>query len=119
MNEQRLIAKRADHHTAHAMRALLLALILAAPPAWSLSIEQCDSLQSVVTSAMELRQGGVPAQQAIRQFRQTRPTEAELTLWTRMVGAVYELPRAMLTGPERADLLTQLYGECLTWKAGG
>lgn len=94
--------------------AIPIALCLISQPAWSLTMDQCDNLQSMITSVMEVRQSGIPAQRLMHAFRdRAEPTDVQLQFWGSIVHAVYQLPRSNLTGPERADFLTQWYRQCL------
>lgn len=97
------------------MRKLILIAVLAfASASQAASIEDCDAVTGIVTTAMDERLRGQPAQDTLRLLDRSHPFWPR---WAHIVAAVYEAPPRMLRGPARADVLTGIYRDCLAVEA--
>lgn len=95
------------------LQIIMIAVLLGVRPvpAEAMTIKQCDALSDLVEHAMDLRRSGMPIQRALDRYE----LEAgPLGAWQGIVVLAYTLEQQFLTGTSRADLLSQLYAQCLT-----
>lgn len=97
-------------------KTLALALALSPTAAVAFSPAQCDSLTSMAETAMDSRISGAPIHRTLQLAENNNPREQRL--WASIVMKVYNLPTAQLAGPQRADILTDLYVRCLSNQPG-
>lgn len=91
--------------------ALALALTLSPAVTGAYPPEQCQTLNNLIERAMNYRVSGMPIQRALEQDKNAHLVIQKM--WDKIVPQVYTLPTAQLAGPRRADILSQVYVQCL------
>lgn len=95
------------------LQIIMIAVLLGVRPvpAEAMTVRQCDAMSDLVEHAMDLRRSGIPIQRALDRYDLD---EGPLGAWQGIVVLAYTLEQRFLTGTSRADLLSQLYAQCLT-----